>query len=77
MLTYTVELIPQKEGGYTVTAPALPGCISEGDTAEQALKNIREAAEGYITTLIITVICKNHLTLLLFKHNKLVNFIYA
>jgi predicted RNase H-like HicB family nuclease len=48
MLTYTVELKPQKEGGYTVTAPALPGCISEGDTAEEALKNIRDAVEGYI-----------------------------
>lgn len=52
MLTYTVELKPQKEGGYTVTAPALPGCISEGDTAEEALKNIRDAVEGYIKTLI-------------------------
>lgn len=52
MLTYTVELKPQKEGGYTVTAPALPGCISEGDTAEEALKNIRDAVEEYIKSLI-------------------------
>lgn len=52
MLTYTVELKPQKEGGYTVTAPVLPGCISEGDTAEEALKNIRDAIEGYIKSLI-------------------------
>jgi len=51
MLTYTVELHPQKEGGYTVTVPALPGCISEGDTLEEALKNIKDAIEGYIRVL--------------------------
>lgn len=52
MLTYTVELKPQKQGGYTVTAPALPGCISEGNTAEEALKNIRDAVENYIKSLV-------------------------
>ncbi|MDH4217335.1 MAG: type II toxin-antitoxin system HicB family antitoxin [Candidatus Aminicenantes bacterium] len=36
------------EGGYTVFVPALPGCISEGDTKEEALKNIREAIELYL-----------------------------
>jgi antitoxin HicB len=51
MLTYTVELEPQKEGGYTVTVPALPGCISEGDTLEEALKNIKDAIEGYLKVL--------------------------
>jgi antitoxin HicB len=35
-------------GGYTVTIPALPGCISEGDTFEAALKNIHEAASLYL-----------------------------
>lgn len=34
---------PSNEGGYTVYVPALPGCISEGDTLEQARANIREA----------------------------------
>lgn len=52
MLTYTVELKPQEEGGYTITVPALPGCISEGDTIEESLENIRDAAEGYIETLV-------------------------
>lgn len=51
MLTYTVELKPQKEGGYTITVPVLPGCISEGDTAEEALENIKDAVEGYIRVL--------------------------
>lgn len=35
-------------GGYTVTIPALPGCISEGDSFEEALKNIQEAASLYL-----------------------------
>ncbi|MGQ9557723.1 MAG: type II toxin-antitoxin system HicB family antitoxin [Desulfurispora sp.] len=35
-------------GGYTVTVPALPGCITEGDTLEEALANAREAITGYI-----------------------------
>jgi len=51
MLTYSVELKPQEEGGYTVTVPALPGCISEGNTAEEALANIKDAVEGYIQVL--------------------------
>ena len=37
-----------EEGGYTVSVPSLPGCISEGDTKEEALKNIREAIELYL-----------------------------
>ncbi len=43
-----VILEPSDEGGYTVIVPALPGCISEGDTREEALKNIREAIELYL-----------------------------
>jgi len=43
-----VVLEPSEEGGYTVTVPALPGCISEGDTKEEALRNIREAIELYL-----------------------------
>ena len=44
----TVMLEPSEEGGFTVLVPALPGCISEGDTREEALKNIQEAIELYI-----------------------------
>ena len=38
-----VVLEPSDEGGYTVLVPAIPGCISEGDSREEALTNIREA----------------------------------
>ncbi|MGA2957914.1 MAG: type II toxin-antitoxin system HicB family antitoxin [Thermodesulfobacteriota bacterium] len=37
-----------EEGGYTAVVPALPGCISEGDTREEALRNIREAIDLYL-----------------------------
>jgi len=43
-----IILEPSEEGGYTAVVPSLPGCISEGDTKEQALKNIREAVELYL-----------------------------
>jgi predicted RNase H-like HicB family nuclease len=39
---------PSDEGGYTVYVPSLPGCISEGDTLEEARRNIREAIELYL-----------------------------
>ena len=42
-----IILEPSEEGGYTVLVPSLPGCISEGDTKEEALENIREAIELY------------------------------
>ncbi len=48
-----VILIPDLEsGGYTVEVPSLPGCISEGDTVEEALANIKEAILGFEETLI-------------------------
>ena len=43
-----VILEPSDEGGYTVYVPALPGCISEEDTRDEALKNINEAIELYL-----------------------------
>ena len=47
-MKFKVTLEPSEEGGFTVTVPALPGCISEGDTREEALANIREAIELYL-----------------------------
>ena len=47
-----VVLIPDLEvGGYTVTVPSLPGCISEGDTIDEALSNIKDVIQGYIEAL--------------------------
>lgn len=43
-----VVLEPAEEGGFTVYVPSLPGCISEGDTEEEALANIKEAIELYL-----------------------------
>ena len=51
MLNYKVLVEPQKEGGYTVTVPSLPGCISEGDTLAETLENIKDAIEGYLEVL--------------------------
>ena len=50
-MKYTIILEPQEEGGYTVTVPILPGCISEGDTKEEAIENIKDAISGYIGSL--------------------------
>jgi len=43
-----VVLEPSEEGGYTAYVPALPGCISEGETRDEVLENIREAIELYL-----------------------------
>lgn len=43
-----VVLEAQEEGGYTVYVPSLPGCVSQGETREIALKNIKEAIELYL-----------------------------
>ena len=43
-----IILEPSEEGGYTAIAPSLPGCVSEGNTRDEAIKNIREAVELYL-----------------------------
>jgi predicted RNase H-like HicB family nuclease len=47
-MRFKVVLEPAEEGGYTVYVPSLPGCISEGDTIEEALANIKEAIALYL-----------------------------
>lgn len=48
-LTYEVVLQPSPdEGGYTVYVPALRGCVSEGDTEEEALENIKDAISVWL-----------------------------
>ncbi|MGA1819927.1 MAG: type II toxin-antitoxin system HicB family antitoxin [Thermoplasmatota archaeon] len=43
-----IVLEPSEDGGFTVYVPSLPGCISEGETREEAIENIREAIELYL-----------------------------
>lgn len=52
VLKYTALFEPDfVTGGYTAAIPVLPGCISEGDSFEEALANIKEAAELYLEDL--------------------------
>jgi predicted RNase H-like HicB family nuclease len=48
---YEVVLTPEDDGRYSVTVPALPGCVSQGETREEALTMIREAIELYLESL--------------------------
>ena len=50
-ITAQVVLEKSDEGGFTATVPSMPGCISEGNTDEEALRNIREAIELYLEPL--------------------------
>lgn len=43
-----VLVTPEAVGGYSVSVPAMPGCFSEGETLDEALANIREAAELWV-----------------------------
>ena len=51
-MRYTVILERGRESGFVAACPALPGCVSQGSTRNQALENIREAAEVYIEALM-------------------------
>jgi predicted RNase H-like HicB family nuclease len=51
-MRFTIILTPDSEdGGFVAECPAVPGCISEGATVEEALANIKEAVEGCLETL--------------------------
>jgi len=45
-----VVIHPAEEGGFWAEIPALPGCVTEGDTREELLANLREAVEGCLLT---------------------------
>lgn len=49
--TFKVILEPQPEGGYTAFVPELPDVISEGETKEEAIANIKDAIEGYVLAM--------------------------
>mgnify|MGYP001610926876 CR=1 FL=1 len=53
ILKYDVIFEEQPQGGYTVSVPSLVGCISEGDTFEEAKENIAEAITAYLESLAI------------------------
>ena len=47
-LPYTIELVPEPEGGWFVSVRELPGCMSQGDTPDEALEMIRDAMRAWI-----------------------------
>ena len=51
ILTYTALFEASEEGGYIVSVPALPGCLTQGETFEEAKANIQEAIALYIEVL--------------------------
>jgi predicted RNase H-like HicB family nuclease len=48
---YLIEIEKNEDGGYTVTVPSLPGCITQGSTWDMAISRAQEAIAGYIETL--------------------------
>ena len=48
---YIVYLEPAEEGGYIVSCPQFPGCVTQGETVEEALVMIKDAISGYIFSL--------------------------
>lgn len=52
MAEYTIIIHPAEEGGYWVKVPTLPGCFSQGESIEEAMRNIKEAIELHIEGLL-------------------------
>ena len=51
VLSYRVILKPEPEGGFTVTVPALPGCITYGNDIEEAKRMVKDAIQVYLESL--------------------------
>ena len=51
-MKYTIIIEKGRESGYVVYAPILKGCVSQGKTKAEALKNIKEAMEAYVGALL-------------------------
>jgi predicted RNase H-like HicB family nuclease len=51
-MRYTVIVETGRESGYVAVCPALPGCVSQGRTKREALKNVKEAIEVYVEALL-------------------------
>lgn len=50
-MKYTVVLHPDETSGYWVEVPALPGCASQGESVDEALENVKDAIELYLSVL--------------------------
>jgi predicted RNase H-like HicB family nuclease len=50
-MNYTVILFREDDGGFSAVVPALPGCVSQGDSRPETMRNIREAIELYLEEL--------------------------
>ena len=53
IMTYTVGIEPAEEGGHDVYVLALPGCVTQGDTYEEAVAMAQEAIEGFVEALTL------------------------
>ncbi len=51
-LTYKIRLKKEDEGGYTVSVPSLPGCITYGKNVDEAIDMAKEAIELYIESMV-------------------------
>ncbi|MEK7573348.1 MAG: type II toxin-antitoxin system HicB family antitoxin [Patescibacteria group bacterium] len=51
ILKYTAIFEPAEEGGYVVSVPALPGCVTQGETFEEATAMVKDAMKGYLEVL--------------------------
>lgn len=51
MRTYSIVVAPDLSGGFTVTVPALPGCITQGETLDECVKHAQEAIALYLEDL--------------------------
>ena len=50
-MQYRIIIEPDEDGVFVAECPALPGCISQGTTRAEALDNIKDAIQGYLTSL--------------------------
>ena len=51
-MNFKIVLEKDEDGGYAVTVPSLPGCISQGNTKKEAIENIKEAIELHVESLV-------------------------
>ena len=51
LMKFKVVVHPELDGGFWGEVPSLPGCYSQGETVEQLMENLREAASGYLEVM--------------------------